>query len=234
MGKRPAGRGSIGVAKPSPPAAVVFDCDGLLLDTEAAWTAAESTLFERYGRTFGLDDKRALVGSSAVTGGLILERLLDQPGRAEELSAELLALAAVEYEKGAAPLPGAAELVGALRGGVPVAVATNTPRALVEPALVAAGFDGAFDAVVGADDVPNPKPAPDVYLAACERLGVLPTEAIAFEDSPTGVAAARAAGLYVVGVPSLPGLALDADEVLDSLASVDLPPWTSSSATNSG
>ena len=234
MGARPARSGSAISLKPAPPAAVVFDCDGLLLDTEAAWTAAESALFARYGKSFGLDDKRALVGSSLATGGLILARLLDQPGRAAELAEELLVLATSEYHRGAAPLPGAFDLVRALRGRIPIGVASNTPRALIEPALDSAGLAGAFDAIVGADEVANPKPAPDAYLAACALLGAPPTETIALEDSPTGVASARAAGLYVIGVPSLPGLALDADEVVDSLVSVDLPPWISSSPTSSG
>ena len=82
----------------------------------------------------------------------------------------------------------------------------------------AAALDGAFAVVVTADQVREAKPAPDVYLEACRRLGASPAEAIALEDSPTGVAAARAAGLYVIGVPSLPGLALDADVVAGSLA----------------
>ena len=75
MGTRPARGGTAISLKPAPPAAVVFDCDGLLLDTEAAWTAAESELFARYGKPFGLDEKRALVGTSFATSGLILERL---------------------------------------------------------------------------------------------------------------------------------------------------------------
>ena len=74
-----------------------------------------------------------------------------------------------------------------------------------------------FDAVVAGDDVAEPKPAPDVYLRACDLLGVEPSETIAFEDSPTGVAAARAAGLHVVGIPSYPGVELDAHSLAASL-----------------
>ena len=143
-------------------------------------------------------------------------------------------LATAVYERGAAPLPGALTLVRALRGRIPIAVASNTPRALIEPALDAAGLGGAFGAIVGADDVENPKPAPDAYVTACTVLGSPPAETIALEDSPTGVAAARAAGLYVIGVPSLPGVVLEADEVHESLASVDLPPWISTSPTSNG
>lgn len=194
----------------------MFDLDGLLLDTEEAWTSAERTLFERYGKEFGREEKRLLLGTSFETGGRILERLLARPGRALELSAELLVLVSERLLAGAEPLPGARELVGALRGR-PIAVASNSPHAFVAAALEAAGLADAFGVVVTADQVPEAKPAPDTYLEACRRLGARPAGSVALEDSPTGVAAARAAGLYVVGVPSLEGVVLDADLVVPSL-----------------
>jgi HAD superfamily hydrolase (TIGR01509 family) len=98
-------------------------------------------------------------------------------------------------------------------------VASNSPGVLLRAVLAAAGVEGAFDAVVAADEVPRSKPAPDVYLAACRLLGAAPAQAVALEDSPTGVAAARAAGMYVIGVPFLPDTALEADLIADSLAS---------------
>jgi HAD superfamily hydrolase (TIGR01509 family) len=123
---------------------------------------------------------------------------------------------------GAAPLPGARELVEALVGRTPIAVASNSPETFVRAALEAAGLAAAFTTVVTADQVAEAKPAPDTYLAACDRLGAGPARSVALEDSPTGVAAARAAGLYVVGVPSLPGVVLEADLVAESLAHPDV------------
>lgn len=200
------------------PAAVVFDCDGLLVDSETLWTRAETELFRRHGRPFTLDDKKALLGTGWLAGGRVLERLLDRPGDAEGLSLALSRLMAEEVGRGVEPLPGALELVRQLRGGVPIGVASNSPRAFVEAALAGAGFDpGSFDASVCGDDPVNPKPAPDVYLEACARLGVEPASAVALEDSPLGVASARAAGLFVIGVPSVPGVELDADLVAPSL-----------------
>jgi HAD superfamily hydrolase (TIGR01509 family) len=106
-------------------------------------------------------------------------------------------------------LPGAVELVGALRGaGVPVGVASNSPHVLVDASLRSAGLHEAFAAVVSAQDVARGKPAPDVYLEACRRLDADPAQSVALEDSPTGVEAARAAGLHVIGVPSLEGVEL--------------------------
>jgi HAD superfamily hydrolase (TIGR01509 family) len=196
----------------------VFDCDGLLLETESCWTRAEEELFSRYGSVFGADEKRALIGTSLFDGSLILERLLEQPGRAGELGQELLDLVERRLLEESTAMPGAAELVRELLGRTPVAVASNTPERLVRGALACAGVAELFDVVVTADQVAAPKPAPEAYLRACELLDASPTESIALEDSPTGVASARAAGLFVVGVPSFPGVVLDeADLVAGSL-----------------
>ena len=203
---------------PSPPAAVVFDCDGLLLRTEDCWTRAEEELFARYGKTFAGDEKRALIGSSMTTGARVLERLLEQPGRADELGQELLELVERRMLEEAVAFPGADELVLEVKARCPVAVASNTPARLLRGALAWAGMASHFEVVVAADDVAEPKPSPDVYLRACELLDAEPSRSIALEDSPTGVAAARAAGMFVIGIPSYPGVALDgADLVGESL-----------------
>jgi len=194
---------------PARPAAVVFDCDGLLLDTESAWTRAELVLYERHGHELTLEHKRELLGTSGPAAQKTIERHLELPGQGRALLDELGELIYVEIGRSAPPQPGAVELLGALRAeGVPVGVASNSEGALVALALRVAGLDGAFDAVVTADRVAHPKPAPDVYLAACEALGADPAGSVALEDSPTGVAAARAAGTYVIGVPSLEGMTL--------------------------
>jgi HAD superfamily hydrolase (TIGR01509 family) len=203
-------------------AAVVFDMDGLLVDSEDSWTVAETELFARYGKPFGLDEKRTLLGNAGDVIARLLERLLDQPGRGRELGEELLRrVLEVVARDGVEPRPGAVELVAELRGRVPLAVASNSPRALVDVALGSAALAEGWDAVVTGEDVAALKPSPDIYLEACSRLGVRPEEAVALEDSPTGVAAARAAGLTVVGIPSVPGVKLEADLVADSLS--DLP-----------
>lgn len=200
----------------APPEAVVFDCDGLLLDTEPLWTIGEERLFRRYGKVFDPDGKRALLGKSGAAAGRVLAGLLDQPGRDLALVAELLDEAEGAMA-GATPMPGARALVDRLRGRLPLAAASNSPRRIIGPAFRSAGFGPEFDVVLTSDDVEHPKPAPDLYLEACRRLGVDPAGTIALEDSPTGVASARAAGLWVIGVPSYPGVTLDADLVVPSL-----------------
>jgi HAD superfamily hydrolase (TIGR01509 family) len=208
----------------SSPDAVVFDNDGLLLDTESVWTRAEEDLFERRGAAFTPDDKRELVGTSAEIAGAVLERRLGEPGRAAALIEELNELVVAELEHGVEAMIGARDLLAALRRrGTPVGLVSNSPLVFVVRSLELAGFAGQFDVVLSAHEVAAPKPAPDPYLEACRRLGVEPGPGVvALEDSPTGVAAARAAGLTVIGVPSIDGVALEeahhlADSLLDDV-----------------
>ncbi|HVV89339.1 MAG TPA: HAD family phosphatase [Solirubrobacterales bacterium] len=195
---------------PSRPDAVVFDNDGLLLDTESVWTRAEEDLFERYGLEFTVEHKRELVGTSAATSGRLLERWLDQPGRIAALIEELDELVVAELDHGVEAMVGARDLLETLKAqGTPIGLVSNSPLAFVVRSLEIVGFEDTFDAVVSAHEVAAPKPAPDPYLEACRRLGVEPgPDVVALEDSPTGVAAARAAGLTVIGVPSVDGVEL--------------------------
>lgn len=190
------------------PSAVVFDNDGLLLDTEEAWTRAERTLFARRGREFTEADKRTLIGSSRAMAAVKLEALLRLPGEGEALIDELLELVMDEALHGVAARPGALELIERLCvAGVPLAVASNSEPEFVQRTLASAGLlpDGPFVTIVTAADIEHPKPAPDIYLESCRRLGVDPRTAVALEDSPIGVAAAAAAGMFVIGVPYFAG-----------------------------
>ena len=216
------------VATPHPDA-VVFDNDGLLLDTESVWTRAERDLFERRELGFTPADKRELVGTSAEIAGGILERRLGEPGRAGELIEELNALVVAELEHGVEAMIGARELLHALKErGTPIGLVSNSPLPFVLRSLELVGFQNHFDVVLSAHEVAAPKPAPDPYLEACRRLGVAPGPGVvALEDSPTGVAAARAAGLTVIGVPSIEGVALEeahhiAESLLDAVIAREL------------
>lgn len=202
--------------------AVIFDNDGLLLETEAAWTRAEVALFAGHGAEFTEEDKRTLLGSSRQTAEVLLERMLGQPGHGVALMDEMVALVMEELLQGVEPMPGAVAVVEAVRAsGRPIAVATNSEQAFVTRALTVAGLIDHFDAIVSNADVEHGKPAPDVYLEACARLGIAPERCAGLEDSPTGAAALRAAGLFVIGVPSYPGVVL---EDVDLLATSLLDP----------
>jgi HAD superfamily hydrolase (TIGR01509 family) len=209
-----------GVSPEALPDAVIFDNDGLLLDTESVWTRAEQDLFERRGIEFTAGHKRELVGTSAEIAGGILERRLGEPGRAMALIEELNDLVVAELEHGVEAMVGARELLHQLtQRGTPIGLVSNSPLIFVQRSLEIVGFADRFDVVLSAHEVAAPKPAPDPYLEACRRLGVEAGPAVvALEDSPTGVAAARAAGLTVIGVPSLEGIELvEAHEIGASL-----------------
>jgi HAD superfamily hydrolase (TIGR01509 family) len=206
------------------PAAVIFDNDGLLLDTESVWTRAEHDLFERRGLDFTPADKRELVGTSAEVAGSILERRLEEPGRAIALIEELNELVVAELEHGVEAMVGARELLHSLeQRGTPLGLVSNSPLAFVRRSLEIVGIENHFDVVLSAHEVAAPKPSPDPYLEACRRLCVEPgPDVVALEDSPTGVAAACAAGLTVIGIPSIEGIALDeahhlAESLLDDV-----------------
>jgi len=202
------------------PEAVLFDNDGLLLDTESVWTRAEQKLFKVRGQDFTIDHKRSLVGSSEKLAGQKLARFLDEVGREDELMLELNDLVLAELEGGVDTMVGARELVDLLlRAGVPVGMVSNSPRRFIERSHEVAQTDMKFDAVISGHEVPEAKPAPDAYLEGCRQLGVEPGKrVIALEDSPSGVTAAIAAGLFVIGIPSVPGIELEqADLVATSL-----------------
>jgi HAD superfamily hydrolase (TIGR01509 family) len=204
------------------PAAVLFDNDGLTVDTEPAWTRAEAALFARHGSQFTLEDKRALLGAAPAVAAGKLERMLGRPGH--ELNDELYELVLAEARNGLAPMAGAAQLIAALgEAGVPLGLVSNSRRGFVELVLRATGLRDAFAVIVTAEAVARPKPAPDAYLAAAAALGVAAADCVVLEDSPTGLAAARAAGARTVGVPSVPGVVLEADVVAASL--VDERVW---------
>jgi HAD superfamily hydrolase (TIGR01509 family) len=199
-----------------PPAAALFDNDGLTLDTEGAWTRAEQALFARYGQTFTMEHKRELLGTAPAESSAKLEAMLGQP--APQMREELYELALEEVGAGVEPMPGAVELLAALaQAGVPVGLVSNSRRGFVERGLRAGGLEDAFAVVVSSDDVARPKPAPDAYLAAAAARGAAPEDCAVLEDSPTGLAAARAAGALTIGIPSLPGVVLEADVIAASL-----------------
>jgi HAD superfamily hydrolase (TIGR01509 family) len=201
--------------------AVVFDMDGLLLETEDLWDRAESELFRRHGDRWTFEDKLAVMGTSwEASAGYYAERLGQPLERGRALIAEMHGLMKLELEREVRARPGALELLERVRemDDVRVALASNSSREIVDIALRVAGLTDAFEAIVTSDDVEHPKPAPDIYLLACERLGVAAQEAVALEDTAPGIAAAKAAGLFTIAVPQFAETDVSAaDRVVDSL-----------------
>ena len=199
--------------------AVVFDLDGLLLDTETLWARSESELFRMHGHEFTHADQLAVMGTGAeFSRRYYAERLGFPANEGSQLIEEMHGYMLAELQRAVLARPGAVQLVERLRGQVALGLASNSARSLVDAALATAGLADAFEVIVTADDVSEPKPAPDIYLLACARLGVSPADALALEDSAPGIAAAKAAGLTCIAVPQFAETDVSvADRVIDSL-----------------
>lgn len=203
---------------PGPFAAVVLDLDGLLVQTEKLWSEAKEILFERHATEYTEADHLAVFGTSDIYTAEYFRHRFGAP--AEEMPAirdEYMAIADVLFAQGVEISEGAIELVDRLSGRVALALASNTRRPQVETILSSTPFRERFDAIVSGDEG-TPKPAPDLYLLACERLGVEPADALALEDSPSGIAAAKAAGLTCIAVPQYAETDVSAaDRVINTL-----------------
>lgn len=185
------------------PAAVLFDMDGTLVDSEKLWDVALQELAREYGGDLSADARRSIIGTAMAESMRILHDDLGQPERDPEISAAWINARILELFRGGLPWrPGAFELLHAVRAaGIPTALVTSSPRALVEIALDTLGRD-TFDVVVAGDEVVAAKPHPEPYLTAARLLGVPIERCVAIEDSPTGVASALASGAAVLAVPA--------------------------------
>jgi HAD superfamily hydrolase (TIGR01509 family) len=207
--------------------ALVFDFDGLILDTEWTVYQAISEIYTDHGHQLDLEWWRSIVGT--VGGGdwsERLEALVGSPLDHQQLNERSLRRHH-DLVDGLDPLPGVSELVDAAHAaGLRLAVASSSKTAWLDRNLDRLGLHGRFDALCGRDVVGGrAKPEPDVYLAALAAVGAGAGEAVAIEDSPHGVAAAKAAGLACVAVPNritAPGDFSAADLVVDSLVSLTL------------
>jgi HAD superfamily hydrolase (TIGR01509 family) len=187
--------------------AVVFDCDGVLVDSEKAVFAGIVAVFARRG-IHGLvtGPTSSLYGASVDEVISELERETGEPVEFDEVAQELDSEIRAAIARGVRAMDGAVDLLETIRGSRPLAVASNGSRETVEATMKAASIPQVFDVIVTLEAPLRPKPAPDLYLRACELLRVLPERAIAVEDSVPGARSARAAGLMVVGVGPAPGL----------------------------
>ncbi len=211
--------------------ALIFDFDGLILDTESPEFDVWQAIYREYGQELAAETWGQIVGGWGASRFDAAEHLAELAGNG--LDPEVLR-ARHQSESDALlrrqPLmPGVLDyLDGARRLGLRLSIASSSPHSWVDPHLSRFEITGRFDAVICRDEVPpgRTKPHPDIFLKALAVLGVRPDEAIVFEDSPNGVAAARAAGVFVVAVPNPMTALLNldaADLKLDSLADLSLP-----------
>ena len=205
------------------PAAVIFDCDGLLVDTEGQWVALQDAYLARHGTALAPATRREITGRAAE---LVVLAIAEAVGKdPHQVGEELLSEHREHIGEELTPLPGALETLRAVAAVRPVAIASNSPRDMLDTKLAGLGLTEVIDASIAIEDVAAPKPAPDMYLAAARALGADPSDCLGFEDSETGADAARAAGLQLIVVPSIPGQEPLAPRRLTTLADPVLSEW---------
>ena len=203
--------------------AVVFDLDGLLLDSEQVWDAAREQFVRERGGRWHEGAQREMMGMSSQEWSRYVHEELGVPDPPEEISAEVVRRLVRLYREHLPLLPGAYEAVERLAQRWPLGLASSSNRELIDLALELGGLASYFQATVSSEEVGRGKPAPDVYLEAARRLGVDPSRTAAIEDSHNGIRAAKAAGMRVVAIPNRhfppdEDALAQADVVLDSLA----------------
>ncbi len=181
--------------------AVVFDLDGVLVDSEQLWDDVRRGMAADAGRRWPDDATRAMQGMSTAEWSRHLAEAIGVPGPPERIAEEVIGAMADRYA-GALPLiPGAAEAVARLAGRWTLGLASSSPRRLIDTVLATAGLAEHFAVTVSTEEVAAGKPAPDVYVEVTRRLGSHPSATVAIEDSSNGLRAAHAAGLVVVALP---------------------------------
>ena len=202
--------------------AVVFDLDGLLVDSEQVWDEARRDLVRDTGGTWREEATRDMMGMSAPEWSRYVHDRLEVPLSPEEINEEVVRRLQERYRTELPLLPGAREAVQRLAERWPLGLASSSNRPVIDAVLDSMGVSDLFQATVSSEEVGRGKPAPDVYLEAARRLSVDPTRTAAVEDSENGIRSAHAAGMRVVTIPNAhfpprgDALAL-ADVVLDDL-----------------
>ena len=205
------------------PAAVVFDCDGLLVDTESQWVQVQDDYLAQHGVSLDPEVRRRITGRAAeVVVVAVAERVGKDP---HVVGTELLERHRADTSRVLTPFPGALETLRAVAARKPTAIASNSPRDLLDHKLETLGIQGVAHVTIAIEDATAPKPAPDMYLAAARALGADPADCLGFEDSETGAEAALAAGLHLIVVPSIPGQDPPAPRRLSTLEDPVLSSW---------
>jgi HAD superfamily hydrolase (TIGR01509 family) len=205
------------------PDAVIFDLDGVLLDSESVWVRVKREFTEESGGHWKESAQWDMLGMSSIEWSRYMHDELGVPVPPERISSEVADRLAQQYRQRLPLLPGAVEAVQSLARDWPLALATSSNRKVVDLVLELADIAGEFEATVSSEEVSAGKPAPDVYLETARRLEVDPSACVAIEDSTNGIRSAHAAGMAVIAVPNKdfppePAALELAALVLDSLA----------------
>jgi HAD superfamily hydrolase (TIGR01509 family) len=182
--------------------AVVFDLDGVIVDSEQVWDEVRELYVRETGGTYSDQSARDMMGMSSPEWSRYMAESLRVPGTPEEINATIVERMLARYGEAPPLLPGAVEAVRRIGARLPLAIASSSNRALIDVVLSASGLAGDFAATVSSEEVPRGKPSPDVYVEAARRLGVDPARCGSVEDSHNGIRSAKSAGMLVVAVPN--------------------------------
>jgi HAD superfamily hydrolase (TIGR01509 family) len=182
--------------------AVIFDLDGVLIDSEQSWAAAREQLARERGGTWSEGTARAMMGMSSPEWSRYMHEVLGVPMSPEEIAAEVVRRLEASYREHLPLIEDAPETLRALARRWPLGLASSANRSVLELVLELADVRDCFAATVSAEEVARGKPAPDVYLTAAEKLGANPSRCAAIEDSSNGLRAAAAAGMLVIAFPN--------------------------------
>jgi HAD superfamily hydrolase (TIGR01509 family) len=203
-----------------PVEAVIFDMDGVLVDSEVYWQESREDFARAVGKIWKPEDQRQAMGRSTVGWAQLMQERLAVDMPIDNIIADIKARVIARYEQRLPVLPGALEAVKKAASAYEVALASGSETSIIQLVMERTGLGEIFDVVVYGDTIPRGKPAPDIYLETARRLGVPPEQAVGIEDSANGIRALKAAGMYAIAVPS-PAFLLP-DEIL-ALANATLP-----------
>ena len=202
--------------------AVVFDLDGVIIDSEDVWDDVRQQLAEERGGRWREEASRDMMGMSSPEWSRYMHDVIGLRESPEEINAEVVRRMEEIYRTSLPLIPGAAEAVERLAARWPLGLASSSNRELIDFVLDVSGLGRLFQATVSSEEVPRGKPAPDVFLEAARRLAVSPERCAAVEDSENGIRSAKAAGMRTIAIPN-PGFPpaqdalAEADVVLDSV-----------------
>jgi HAD superfamily hydrolase (TIGR01509 family) len=199
--------------------AVVFDMDGVIVDSEQVWGDVREEFTREAGGTYTAAATRDMMGMSSLEWSRYIADELGVPGTPQEINDAIVARMLKRYGQAPPLIDGAVEAVRRVAAKWPVAIASSSNPELIEVVLGAAGLSELFPVAVSSQEVARGKPAPDVYLEAARRLGVAPAQCAAVEDSHNGIRSAKAAGMRVVAVPN-PHFPPDAEALAEADAVV--------------
>ena len=183
-------------------AAVVFDMDGVLIQSEEVWDEVREAYVRERGGRYDTEVQRAMMGMSSTEWSRYLHEAAAVPDEPEAINAEVVRRMLAAYHEHLPLIDGAVDAVRRLAAHYPLGLASSSNRPLIETALEIAGLAGCFTATVSSEEVARGKPAPDVYLEAARRLGVEPRSCAAVEDSHGGIRSAKAADMRVIAFPN--------------------------------